>query len=52
MDASIIVSEEGGKTTITIKSKINVADNMMEIDTGKREKCLSDLQSALSRAGA
>lgn len=51
VDASILISAADGKTTITLKSKLNVSANSVVIETGDRENCLNSLEAALHRQG-
>ena len=51
VDASIIVLGENGQVVITIKSKLNVKENSMVIETGDRKKCIEHLVHEMESLG-
>lgn len=51
VDAAITVLDQGGKVMVTVKSKLNVKENSIAIETGDRKKCIDHIVQTMQSLG-
>src|SRR5665213_187544 len=51
VDGAVTVYDDNGKTMVIVKSKLNVKENSMVIETGDRKKCINHLVEEMKSLG-
>ena len=51
VDAAIAITQRDGKTVVLLKSKLNVKENSMVIETGDRAKCIQSIANQIRAQG-
>jgi hypothetical protein len=51
VDGAVTVFDENGKTTVIVKSKLNVKENSMVIETGDRQNCINHIVEEMKSLG-
>jgi hypothetical protein len=51
VDAAVTAFDENGKTVVIVKSKLNVSENSMVIETGDRQNCINSIVGQMKSLG-
>jgi hypothetical protein len=51
VDAAVTVFDENGKTQVIVKSRLDVQENLMVIETGDRQNCINHVVEEMKTLG-
>jgi hypothetical protein len=51
VDGAVTVYDENGKTMVIVKSKLDVKENSMVIETGDRQNCINHIVDEMKSLG-
>jgi hypothetical protein len=51
VDGAVTVYDENGKTMVIVKSKLDVNENSMVIETGDRQNCINHIVDEMKTLG-